>query len=325
MGWSSPQDINRGFIDPNNYTTPEIICHLGAMPAGTYATVAAGETVELQWSEWPSSHHGPVIDYLANCNGECTTVDKTTLQFNKISGIGLISYTAQPGLWASDQLLSANNTWTVTIPSSVAPGTYVLRHEIIALHSAGNANGAQNYPQCINLRITGSGTDSLLSGTSGDRLYTPSDPGILVNIYTTLSSYAVPGPTSSVGAKLDPQGTVRSTSPPSTAPVLVVPTPSDLGIVTSTTSSTAILGDYTECPSALVATISVSPVVPPVAAASTSGSDTEASGSPLPTSDPQTITLPELYDWLTTILSGWFRLGKHTSQRHSQHARDFYT
>jgi hypothetical protein len=38
-------------------------------------------------------------------------------------------------------------TWTVKIPSSLAPGSYVLRHEIIALHSAGSSNGAQNYPQ----------------------------------------------------------------------------------------------------------------------------------------------------------------------------------
>ncbi|MCJ1249648.1 hypothetical protein MMC30_006874 [Trapelia coarctata] len=325
VGWSSPQDINRGFIDPNNYITPEIICHLGAKPAGTYATVAAGGTVELQWSEWPVSHHGPVIDYLANCNGECTTVDKTTLRFNKISGVGLISYTAQPGIWASDQLISANNTWSVTIPSSVAPGNYVLRHEIIALHSAGNANGAQNYPQCVNLKITGSGTDNLgTSGTSGDKLYTPSDPGILVNIYTTLSSYAVPGPVSLVGAKLDPQHILSSASQAPTGPVLVVPTPSNAGIVMSTTSSTAILSDSTGCPSALVATISVSPVGPSVAAIPTGGNGTDANGLPPPPSPVETFSLPELYDWLGAILSGWFRLGKNISQRHSQHARDFH-
>ena len=321
MGWSSPQDINRGFIDPNNYTTPEIICHLGATPAGAYATVTAGGTVELQWSEWPVSHHGPVIDYLANCNGECTTVEKTTLLFNKISGVGMISYTAQPGIWASDQLISANNTWTVTIPSSVASGNYVLRHEIIALHSAGNANGAQNYPQCINLKITGSGTESLASGTSGDKLYTPNDPGILVNIYTTLLSYAVPGPSSSVGAKLDPQSTLSSASP---APTLAVPTLSNVGIVTSPISSTTILDDWTGCPSALATTTNVAPGVPSIAAASADGSDTDASGSAPSPSTTQTITLLEVYDWLSAILSGWFRYGDHPSQRGSQHARDFH-
>jgi len=38
-------------------------------------------------------------------------------------------------------------SWNVKIPSSLAPGSYVLRHEIIGLHSAGSSNGAQNYPQ----------------------------------------------------------------------------------------------------------------------------------------------------------------------------------
>jgi hypothetical protein len=38
-------------------------------------------------------------------------------------------------------------SWNVKVPSSLAPGSYVLRHEIIGLHSAGNPNGAQNYPQ----------------------------------------------------------------------------------------------------------------------------------------------------------------------------------
>lgn len=43
----------------------------------------------------------------------------------------------------------ANNlTATVAIPSDIAPGNYVIRHEIIALHSAGQENGAQSYPQC---------------------------------------------------------------------------------------------------------------------------------------------------------------------------------
>lgn len=61
VGWSTPEDQSNGFIDPNNYTTPEIICHLGATNAQTSATVKAGGSVELQWSAWPSSHHGPVI------------------------------------------------------------------------------------------------------------------------------------------------------------------------------------------------------------------------------------------------------------------------
>ncbi|MCJ1386058.1 hypothetical protein MMC17_009183 [Xylographa soralifera] len=232
-GWSSPEDLSLGFISPSNYSAPDIICHLGATPGATYATVAAGGTVELQWSVWPSTHHGPVIDYLANCNGDCTNVDKTTLLFNKIDGSGLINDTTAPGIWASDQLIANNNSWTVTIPATISPGSYVLRHEIIALHSAENANGAQNYPQCVNLKVTGTGTDGLSSGTLGTSLYTPTDPGVLFNIYTTPLTYNVPGPALLVGA-VQPTSVVASpTSTPlanvtSTRGTFVVPSPSSL-------------------------------------------------------------------------------------------------
>lgn len=156
-------------------------------------TVAAGGTIELQWTKWPESHHGPVIDYLANCNGECTSVEKTSLKFNKIDELGLLDDSNPPGSWASDKLIAANNSWTTTIPKCIAPGNYVLRHEIIALHSSGQTNGAQNYPQCINIKVTGSGADKLTSGTTGTALYKPTDPGILVSIYQKLA-YLIPGP-----------------------------------------------------------------------------------------------------------------------------------
>ena len=230
-GWSIPEDLSNGFIDPSNYTTPEIICHLGATPGGAYATVAAGDTVQLEWTPWPESHKGPVIDYLASCNGDCTTVDKTTLLFNKIDGVGLVDGTTSPGTYASDKLIAANNTWTITIPSSIAAGNYVLRHEIIALHSAETANGAQNYPQCVNLKVTGSGTDSLATGTLGEQLYTSTDAGILINIYQPLASYSVPGPALLSGA--------ASGASPSAVSASSVPVPSSNLSVTAA-GSTAV-------------------------------------------------------------------------------------
>ncbi|KAL8668819.1 MAG: hypothetical protein Q9168_006562 [Polycauliona sp. 1 TL-2023] len=210
--WAAPQNKDNGYINPGNFTNPDVICHKGATPGELYATVAAGSTVELQWTVWPESHHGPVIDYLANCNGECPTVDKTALKFNKIDEAGLKSWESQPGKWASDDLIAANNSWTVTIPKNVAPGNYVLRHEIIALHSANLPDGAQNYPQCVNLKVTGAGTDKLASGTAGTALYTPKDAGILVNIYEKMTAYSIPGPKLYIGASPSEQPSEPSTS-----------------------------------------------------------------------------------------------------------------
>lgn len=67
--------------------------------------MTAGDKIDLQWTAWPSSHHGPVLDYLARCSGECTSVDKSTLTFFKIDASGLTDDTTPPGTWASDKLI----------------------------------------------------------------------------------------------------------------------------------------------------------------------------------------------------------------------------
>jgi len=165
------------------------------------APVKAGGKIEYQWTPWPTSHKGPIIEYLANCNGPCETVDKTKLLWTKISATGLINPTSMTnGYWATDQMIANNNSWTSVIPANIATGNYVLRHEILALHAAGQANGAQDYPQCFNLAITGTGTDKLTSGVLGTALMKATDPGVLFDLYSAFTSYTIPGPALYSGA-----------------------------------------------------------------------------------------------------------------------------
>ncbi|ESZ91699.1 putative endoglucanase [Sclerotinia borealis F-4128] len=265
IGWSDT-NLDLGFTSPSAYTTGDIICAKDGANAALSATVAAGDTIDFQWNTWPSSHHGPVITYLANCNGDCSTVDKTTLEFFKIDEGGLIDDATVPGVWASDNLITNNNTWTSTIPSDLAAGNYVARHEIIALHSAGSADGAQNYPQCLNLEITGSGTLAP-SGTLGEKLYTPTDPGILVNIYQALT-YTIPGPAmyNATGAAT---GSASATSAASVA----------------TSSSAAIAVSTSAAAASSVASVAVSSAASPttlvtsVASASATATATAAASS----------------------------------------------
>ncbi|KAI1481745.1 carbohydrate-binding module family 1 protein [Daldinia eschscholtzii] len=198
VGWTTSQTDN-GFVEPNSFGSPDIICHKSATPAGGHAQVKAGDSISISWNTWPESHKGPMIDYLAACNGPCESVDKESLEFFKIDEVGLIDDSAQNGFWGSDELIKNNNTWLVQIPSNIKPGNYVLRHETIALHSAGQANGAQAYPQCFNLEITGDGTE-VPAGVLGTKLYSAEDPGIVVNIYTTGLTYTIPGPALIAGA-----------------------------------------------------------------------------------------------------------------------------
>jgi cellulase len=186
VGWPA-NNLDNGFIEPNSASSSDIACHKGARAGPAFVKVSAGQSVTLQWNTWPESHHGPVIDYLAQYN-----TNAGSLSFAKIAQKGLISG-SNPGNWASDELIRNGNRWTVTIPSNTAPGKYVLRHEIIALHSAGNQNGAQFYPQCINIEVT-SGGSGRPSGSPATSFYRANDPGVLFNLYTSFSSYPIPGP-----------------------------------------------------------------------------------------------------------------------------------
>lgn len=243
FGWTISQQDN-GFVSPDAFGGPDIICHRDAVPARSHVEVKAGDTLTLQWTPWPDSHHGPVIDYLANCNGPCESVDKTKLEFFKIDGVGIITQ-GSPGTYGDDVLIANANTWEVKIPANIAPGNYVLRHELIALHSAGQENGAQAYPQCFNLKITGSGTLKP-AGVPGTALYKATDPGILVNIYTSSVNYIVPGPTLVSGVPSSVQQspsaiTVSATATPGTqsggGQPTTTPVTSTLVISTKPTSS----------------------------------------------------------------------------------------
>ncbi|KAI1397995.1 lytic polysaccharide monooxygenase [Hypoxylon fuscum] len=192
IGWSTTA-FDQGYVNQTGYRTEEIICHRGAKNAKGHAPIPAGGIVHMQWNGWPESHKGPVIDYLASCGDSCETMDKNSLQFFKINQVGLVDGSKAPGLWGSDQLIANNNSWMTEIPQRIRPGFYVLRTEIIALHNASHEIGAQNYPQCINLQITGDGTDLPL-GVPGKDLYDPEDPSMHLDIASGVSTYKIPGP-----------------------------------------------------------------------------------------------------------------------------------
>jgi hypothetical protein len=70
----------------------------------------------------------------------------------------------------------------VTLPENIAPGNYLVRHEIIALHLAMTMGGAEFYVSCSQIRIGGHGTgvpsqDELVKLPGA---YSDDDPGIYV-------------------------------------------------------------------------------------------------------------------------------------------------
>jgi cellulase len=203
VGWQGVPDD--GPVGTAQYQSADIICHNSATPAPGHAVVEAGQSIFIQYDvdhdelgqEWPEEHKGPIKDMLAACGDSgCESVDKEQLEFFTIAEAGLINDddVSDGGRWPTDILREQGSGWLVVVPPNVAPGFYVLRHEIIALHNAPDfEGGAQNYPFCFNLEVTGSGTDTP-QGTKPVEFYKKSDPGIDVSIWDPLDGYVIPGP-----------------------------------------------------------------------------------------------------------------------------------
>ncbi|KAF2841750.1 lytic polysaccharide monooxygenase, partial [Patellaria atrata CBS 101060] len=188
-GWDSlNQDL--GFISPSAFQSNDINCHKSATAGKAYVDAKAGDNIEFYWNTWPDSHKGPIINYIAPCNGECTSQSPGNLRWTKISQSGFIS----GNTWVTDELIKKNFTSSTILPRNLKAGNYVIRHEIIALHGGVNDDGAQAYPQCLNLRVAGSGSASPSGGVAGTSLYKRTDAGIRFNLYTSFSSYPYPGP-----------------------------------------------------------------------------------------------------------------------------------
>lgn len=80
--------------------------------------------------------------------------------------------------------MSSPATYTYTIPPCLKKGFYLVRHEIIALHAAWTYPGAQFYPGCHQLNVTGGGsTVPSANLVSFPGAYKPTDPGVTYDAY----------------------------------------------------------------------------------------------------------------------------------------------
>ncbi|KAI1382661.1 lytic polysaccharide monooxygenase [Hypoxylon trugodes] len=213
---------DEGPVPISSINGPDIICHLGATNAQGSVPVAAGSQLQVVRfnTRGGFQHPGPEMHYLASCgSGGCNNVDKNKLRFFKIYEKGLVKGgMADDPQWNTQKWATTEvhkgvqkegegwvDTYTVHIPQNIKPGSYILRHELLGLHMAYEGN-AEFYPQCVNLEISGSGTQQP-AGVSAMELYHSSDPGIDLDIWKNLQSYQIPGPAlSSVASKRDTNG-----------------------------------------------------------------------------------------------------------------------
>ncbi|KAJ1302563.1 hypothetical protein OPQ81_002880 [Rhizoctonia solani] len=189
-----PQTVVRKVPDdgPTTYNSADLTCNKGGSAGnGLTATVAAGQSVTWTMNTWPADHKGPVQVYMANCGDSCDNFDGSGNVWFKVSSEGLLD--AGSFYWASDKLISQGNSWTQSIPSNIKPGKYLMRLELLALHSAG---APQFYPSCTQLDVTGGAdgapTSSELVSIPG--VYQSTDPALFGSIWSQPQSWPQVGP-----------------------------------------------------------------------------------------------------------------------------------
>lgn len=117
----------------------------------------------------------------------CDGVDAASLDWFKIS-----EHTNDGSKWASDTIVSTLK-WSFDIPSDLAAGPYLVRHEIIAMHTVGEP---QVYPYCFQANLLSSGSAKPADTVKFPAAYTLNPDFRTWNLYNgeSPSGFNAPGP-----------------------------------------------------------------------------------------------------------------------------------
>lgn len=181
----------------------------------TLAEVMPGSKVEFDWAggtngkyvdsffcdpyciltincSWPHNI-GPMLTYMAACPASgCDGFKATEAKWFKISEVGRKTGSAE---WVQADVFAGATAKSV-IPATLAPGAYLLRHEIIGLHLGEQVGGAEFYASCSHVLVGGKETGKPAASelVSFPGAYTDEDAGIHVNVFGTPEKYVFPGP-----------------------------------------------------------------------------------------------------------------------------------
>jgi len=195
-----------------NVNDNNMACNFGyRTPVSTKVIdVKGGDKVGVQWGhviggaqfandpDHPiaKSHKGPTIFYMAKVDN-AANAQPNGLRWFKVHEDGLDG----SGQWGVDRMINAGGWQDFTLPSCIAPGNYLLRAEIIALHSANQPSQAQFYMGCAQINVVGGSGGASPQTVSFPGAYNANDPGILVSIYDSKGQpkgngqpYKIPGP-----------------------------------------------------------------------------------------------------------------------------------
>ncbi|KAG7451613.1 uncharacterized protein BT62DRAFT_1000869 [Guyanagaster necrorhizus] len=223
------QASGTAFNVPSQWSDNSAMACEGASGAPVSVNITAGSVLRIYWAgatddllgkagvgdtggtdstNYPWVHAmGPIADYIATCNGDCSSFDASTAGWSLLDKMG-IDYsqtisddlrttmankpeeyypTSGSGLWAMAQLVAQGSWWETTIPAELEDGQYIVRNEMTAVHNplsdGGDRPGPQMYIACVQLNVEGGGSQSLPAGTQAGSLYSTTGDFANYNIY----------------------------------------------------------------------------------------------------------------------------------------------
>ncbi|KAF2262284.1 endoglucanase B [Lojkania enalia] len=212
-----------------NLTSIDLRCNvMGDIQAPDTIKVAPGDNLTFDWHHdfrsgsddvIAESHHGPSLIYIS-------PDPPTENSFVKLWHEGLYEESTfpSPGKWSTTSDIAKNGGhMNIRIPADLKAGHYLIRAEMIAFHEGevsflkNPIRGAQFYPNCVQIEVTGDGTVELPEGVSFPGAYSYDDPGIVYDIYCSTdtkktrttactTTYPIPGPTVWSGAWAETTG-----------------------------------------------------------------------------------------------------------------------
>ncbi|KAF8670357.1 glycoside hydrolase family 61 protein [Rhizoctonia solani] len=218
----------------------------GEVAAAATLTVAAGAKVAVEMHQQPGdrscateaiggNHDGPTIIYMAKVDNAATAVGSDANWF-KVAQTGLVS----KDYWGTDVMNANCGKVEFTIPSDIPAGNYLIRAEVVALHVASSVGGAQLYMSCYQINVTGGGSASPAT-VKFPGAYSPTDPGILFDLYGGYTSYTIPGPAVyTAGGSSGGGGSPVTTTRPATTTAATSAAP-------TTTATGPLIPKYGQC------------------------------------------------------------------------------
>lgn len=199
----------------------DIRCNAGTRGVSGKCPVKAGSTVTIEMHQQPGdrscgqeaiggAHYGPVNVYLSKVS-DASSADGSTPWYKIFADSWSAKGTVGDGdNWGTNDLNSCCGKMDVLIPADTPSGDYLLRSEVIALHTAGGSGGAQFYISCYQITVAGSSGSAVPAGVSLPGALKASDPGILINIHAKVANYVNPGPAVIAGGTTKTAGSTCS-------------------------------------------------------------------------------------------------------------------